>query len=237
VDQDSTWLKWLEYGLHKKGFASYSFINAGVGGSDIIYEYMLFERNLLKYKPKILMVAVNQTDIWEITQRGGFERFLPDGVTKYRKGPKWEWLYEHFHLVRFYVYHFLKLNQSFLSDRELRQKSLESDHIINNCVLKFSNLSKKYNFNLIIIVHPLFNEIISHRYNLLDSTIDFCKKNNISYIDILSHFNNIEKINEKNVSLYHYKDMHYNKEGYKAFARGVLQYMEDSVLNNNRYGH
>lgn len=234
VDQDSTWLKWLEYDLHKKGFASYSFMNAGVGGSDIIYEYMLFERNLLKYKPKILMVAINQSDIWDITQRGGFERFLPNGVTKYRKGPEWEWLYEHFHLVRFYVYHFLKLNQSFLSDRELRQKSLESVHIINNCILKFSNLSKKYNFNLIIIVHPLFNEIINHKYNMLDRTIDFCKKNNISYIDMLSHFNNIEKINEKNVSLYHYKDMHYNKEGYKAFARGVLQYMEDSVLSNKR---
>ena len=60
--------------------------NCGVGGSDLIFEFTLFRGRLLKYKPSMVIVTVNNTDIPEVMIRGGFERFAQDGKHTTEKG-------------------------------------------------------------------------------------------------------------------------------------------------------
>jgi hypothetical protein len=85
---DSTWLKFLERNLKKYPIQrNLTFMNAGVCGSDPFYSYVLLKDRLIRYKPDLVLLALNASDLNDLLIRGGMERFLPDGSVKYKNPP------------------------------------------------------------------------------------------------------------------------------------------------------
>jgi hypothetical protein len=77
---DSTWLKQLEYMLNSSGKdIYYTTMNGGVHGSDLFFSYDLFTRCLLQYKPDLVILNLNSTDIGDVISRGCSERFDTQG--------------------------------------------------------------------------------------------------------------------------------------------------------------
>ena len=218
-DVDSTWLKFLERNLSKYPIKKeLTFINAGICGSDPIWEYDLLKEKLLKYNPDLIMVAVNSTDIGEIASRGGMERFLPDGSIKFKEGPWWEPIYAVSHISRLFFNAFgYEKFLYFSTDKDI----CESKTKIVNTISAFKELSLKNHFKLIVIFHPFREEINSNELKL-KTEMSVSINNKIEVFDMLHYFSEKEKISSTNSGDYFWKhDGHHNAKGYEAFARGV----------------
>lgn len=219
TDVDSTWLKFLERSLSKYHFKKeLTFINAGIAGSDPFFEFILLKEKLLKYRPDLVLVAINSSDIADIVARGGMERFLPDGSVEFKKGPWWEAIYAVSHISRLFFDAFGYENFLYFgSEKEIAESKTNIVEIIS----AFKELSMKNNFKLIVIFHPYRTEINSKELEL-KTEMNVSIHNNIEVFDMLNYFSEKEEINSTNSGDYFWQyDGHHNAKGYEAFARGV----------------
>jgi len=219
TDVDSTWLKFLERSLSKHAFKKeVTYINAGISGSDPYFEYILLKERLLKYRPDLVMVAINNSDISDIVARGGMERFLPDGSVEFKKGPWWEAIYAISHISRLFFDAFGYENFLYFgSEKEITESKTNIVEIIS----AFKELSMKNNFKLIVIFHPYRTEINSKELELR-TEMNVLIHNDIDVFDMLNYYSEKEKINSTNSGDFYWKhDGHHNAKGYAAFARGV----------------
>jgi lysophospholipase L1-like esterase len=235
TDADSTWLKFLErdlkkYPVHK----SLTYINAGVCGSDPYFEYVLLKERLLKYRPDLVVLAVNCSDISDILLRGGMERFQPDGTLKYNPAPCWEPIYAISHISRL-VFSAMGYNSILIKEDETEfQKSKEN---IVEILRSFKTLSEKEHFHLIMVFHPIKREINSNKLELKSVMEEVSLNNKIDVLNMLDYYKNIEKMVSTNSNEYFWKyDGHHNAKGYAAFARGVEWKLKqtgilDSLIN------
>jgi hypothetical protein len=219
ADADSTWLKFLERSLAKYRFKrALTFINAGVCGSDPYFEYVLLKERLLKYKPDLVLLAVNNSDISEILIRGGMERFRPDGTLKYNPAPWWEPIYAMSHISRL-LFSALGYNDILLKDDQT--ELLKSKQKIIDIICTFKKLSEKGNFKLVVIFHPFKSEINLNKLELESVMKSVSANNDVEVLNMLKYYNN-EKIDSNNSNDYFWKqDGHHNAKGYAAFASGV----------------
>ena len=54
-------------------------VNAGISGSDPVFELFLLQNSIEKYNPELVIVAINNSDIDDIIVRGGLERYDQNG--------------------------------------------------------------------------------------------------------------------------------------------------------------
>lgn len=225
TDKDSTWLRFLERGLNCV-YPNLEFMNAGICGSDPFYEYKLLRDKLLAFSPDLVLVAINQSDIPDIIVRGGFSRFREDSSVVYEKAPSWEFIYRHLHIFRLVIHKLLGYDDLLLSPRERKQKESEATDSVKNVLTCFRDLSLANNFKLVIITHPMKNEIMNRKYDYFGSLPLFCSKNSIDYIDLLGFFISQLKVENCKVESVFWKyDGHHNAEGYRIFALGVRDYL------------
>lgn len=220
---DSTWVNQLKQLLQNKNpEKKINLLNAGVGGSDPFFYYMLLKYRMLKYKPDIVIITFNQSDIDDLEVRGGFERFLPDGTTQYKNGPSWEWLYAEsyiFRMIIFDVLHYNRLLKPNLSTEETIKLTIAK---YKPCFFKIKELCDSNNIKLLTVFHPQYFDITSGQF-LLEPIYDWYL-NNISNqcLNLFDYFIEKENMNTKNVFNYYWKiDRHHNGRGYATFARGV----------------
>lgn len=125
---DSTWVRRLEYHLNKNYEKHFTLYNAGVCGSDIVFNYKILEQKLLNLNPRIVLEMINTSDISDIMYLGGNERFNEDGTGSGKVGPNWERFYKHIHVFRMFVHTFLGYNQNLVKkkeEQELIDKAIE----------------------------------------------------------------------------------------------------------------
>jgi hypothetical protein len=222
---DSTWIKTLENNIHKyKSCSNFSFINAGVRGSDPYYQYILLKNKLLKYLPDLVIVTINSNDIDDIIIKGGIERFTKEFNVQFKHKPGWLWFYESTHISRLFIHSLFKYNYLLLKPEEMAFETMKSVELIYKIVLMFGTLSKENNFKLLIVFHPFKTEIYNGHYDYLEPLISKLKNQepDLNILDILDYFKKFEKIDKFNYSKYFWKiDGHHNSHGYCAFSRGV----------------
>ena len=218
ADADSTWLKFLERNLSKYLLQKQlTFINAGISGSDPYFEYVLLEKKLLKYKPDLVFLVLNFTDIGDIALRGGMERFKADGSVKYSTAPWWEPIFAMSCISRLF-FSVLGYDACSLNKIDFEYESMKITEIIN----KFDTLAVKNNFKFIVIFHPSLQEIRSNKMQLEDVYSKIYRNVRPEVMNMLDYFTRVEKIDATSASDYYWlEDMHNNAKGYAAFARGV----------------
>jgi hypothetical protein len=218
ADSDSTWMKFLERIIHKYPLQKQiTFINAGVSGSDPFFEFILLKERLLKYKPDIVLLVLNLTDITDVAVRGGMERFQPDGTLKFNNPPWWEPVYAMSNLSRLF-FSAIGYDANLLT----RSQRLEGESKIKGIISTFDSLCNKNKCKLVVIFHPDKEEISLQKMQL-DNIYQFVKaKGKPEVLNMMEYFTKNQNITSSNVSKYYWVyDMHNNAKGYEVFAKGV----------------
>lgn len=213
---DSTWSKILEKQDKKNNILT---ISAGSISCDPLYDLYKLESKLYKYyQPKHVMLTVNKTDILDIIENGGFNRFDDKNHLVKLDAPWWSFFYTFSPLSRYCFNTFLNWNENGPNE-ETEKKEMESMQILKETILKFKNhaLINNYRFSLILI--PLRNDI-DKKDTFTKILADFAFENNIESLDFQDYIN---KRNLKYNSLYWGKDSHLNSKGYALLGEEVYK--------------
>jgi len=197
--------------------------NAGVGGSDLFFEYVLFRDKLLKYHPDIAIITINNTDIYETEIRGGFERFGADGKTHYKRGPWYEPLFAHSHLVRGVVLDVAGYDWSFNKKNEKEKVQDSAISLLCTAMDSFATLCSMHHIKLIFVFHPMQNELEKKEKYFAGLQIAHCLKNGYDYIDTRQQFCEMGIDSARASSIYWINDGHFNNKGYNYLAQCVWQ--------------
>ena len=217
---DSTWLKFLQRNLSKYATLNQiNYFNGGVCGSDPLFSYVLLKNKLLKYKPDLVLLSINSTDLQDIFIRGDMDRFQADSSVRFRNPPWWEPIYAMSHISRL-LFSAMGYNELLYKESETDFKK-EKQIIIEN-INDYCKLADGNNFKLVVIFHPGKGEIESGQMDLSDIHDDLKRSNKVEVFDMLNYFIKEEKISSINCGQYYWKnDGHHNAKGYELFARGV----------------
>jgi hypothetical protein len=87
-------------------------VNGGISGSDVFFEFHKLEKILYNtYKPQKVIISINDSDISDITFRGGSGRFLANGYLRYRSSaPWWEYIYSWSYICRIIAHQVFDIN-------------------------------------------------------------------------------------------------------------------------------
>lgn len=217
---DSTWVKLLECNIKRLDpNKKIQIINAGVNGSDPIAEYLLLERLLIKYNPKIVIVAINNSDISDIIVRGGNERFT-NGIVQYSKCPWWEFFYSYSYIFRSLMHSFFNINYLLLTDRQYDiERKIAIEKLIKCISIDYKNLAKKYSFKLVVVLHPHQYELEQKDFSLKDLSMELSKDTSFQTVNLYNDYCTFQIENKYNFKdLYWQIDLHHNSNGYKLWA-------------------
>jgi lysophospholipase L1-like esterase len=219
--KDSTWLKALERIIARnKSQQNHTYMNAGVSGSDVFFEYILLKEKLLKYKPDLVLLALNNSDISDVIIRGGMGRFKSDGTLIFNKAPNWEPIFAVSYLSRFVFKNALKYND-ILVKRNSEKYQIARTQIFQ-ALKQIQELALKNNFEFVVVFHPVKDEISKGELDLADVLSRVKKETQIVNFNLLEYFLDMEGINSSNFDqLYWEHDGHHNALGYEKFANGI----------------
>lgn len=217
---DSTWLKFLEHFITQNNTKAYRFMNAGVCGSDPVYQYHLLEQKLLVYQPDIVILNVGY-DMDEIILRGGFERFEKKGFV-YNKNI--ELFYASSFIFRLFMHNLWDYNYLIMSEERHSLEIQKALQVIKQTLLKFKNLAQKQKFQFLVVFYPGKEEIINNHYQYWDEIIKFSDQEKIHILNLLDYFVNKEKINRTNIYNYYWlRDGHPKAKGYEVYGKAIFE--------------
>lgn len=222
---EGTWLKAVERQAASAmpGRTVTSF-NAGVSGSDPWYGLVLLEDTLLRYRPDVVFVAINASDVNDVIIRGGRERFGADGVTRPRPTPWWEWVYGVSFLGRHVVHDVLGYNSLFIKESRWQDARREAGGQLVEAVRAFQALAARERFRLVVVIHPDKLEASRARYErgFAAFVADVKALPGLDVVDVLERWTASGVLTPATAaSLYWPIDGHNTPDGYAAFGRAV----------------
>ncbi len=223
---EETWVKVMENNLNARLPGSLiKTMNAGISGSDVFYEYMLFKEKLLDYDPDLVIIATNASDIKDVMIRGGMDRFHPDGtVQTVYNAPAWEWVYGISYIFRAIVHELLDYDQLLMKEKDVPAIRARAIDKIKESHSMFLKLAEKRGFRLVFMIHPTRPDVKKEKYGKrMKLLIDSLKKSpGIVLIDVLEEWLKNKSISaEKAESIYWPLDSHNNTEGYRLMGEAV----------------
>ncbi len=232
VSYDSTWVNKLGTSLNQQyPELHFSMVNAGVGGSDPVYEYMLFQEKLIQHSPDLVLMVMNGSDVAEIAHRGGFERFNPDGTTGSGR-VSWEWIYASNHIVRGVMHVLLGYNHYLVPVKEMEaRKSLFVENVLD-ITERMSRLSVNKDFRVLYVIHPLLADFMVQDYGepKMLALRDSLTQRGLSFLDLRAVFENKNISNFDEAQPFYWPiDQHFNQRGYDFFCMAV----RDEILRKN----
>jgi lysophospholipase L1-like esterase len=236
VAYGNTYLKALERNLNAAvAGVDFTVINAGVAGSDPFYGYKLLKDKLLKFKPDLVTLTLNSSDVGDIMVRGGNERFLDDGSVRYADPPRDEWLFARSQLYRFIKRKLLRYDWLGLSPSERALREEETIFKLITLLGNFYDLARREEFEFVIIVHPDYHEFKDERYNFdINKIDDSLKKDGIKLLNLLQYFESHGLLQPKFLDILFWQtDHHYNAYGHIIFAEAIEAYLrEQGVISS-----
>ncbi len=229
TSSDTTWVKVLERHLAAAmPDRLVTTINAGISGSDPVYQYVLLRDKLIPFKPDLVIVAVNPTDVNDVIIRGGMERFRPDGSTQYaRTAPPWERAYAASYIVRLIVHDVLRYNWLLIKESRMEAPTRVALDELVSALAAFQKLSVEHDFDLLVVLHPAsYHEVFYNQYsNDLGRLVSLMKdKNSIHVLDLLDYYQRTGVMTKENVlSFFWSVDGHHNSVGYRAMGDAIAK--------------
>lgn len=224
---DSTWPRVMEQLLNQANKHA-EVIDAGVAGSDVFYEYMLYRDKLKDLKPDVVIVSINASDYTDYIYRGGMERFLPDGTVRNRPAPWYEPLFHYSHFFRggWNKLNGYNINGMFVGVNEYPAIFKEANDKFVAILQQFDSLAKNNNAKLCVVIHNTPIEIIWP----IDVNAESVK--HLATLNTQLNSQGVPSINVsptviahytgKDVESYSYKnDMHYKPVGYYYLAERI----------------
>jgi hypothetical protein len=218
---DSTWVKQLEHRLNASSDnLHYTTMNAGVHGSDLFFSYELLTRCLLQYKPDLVILNLNSTDIYETMMRGSFDRFDAEGNFHRPKGPWWEFAFGSSYIVRLVALNLLHYDFTLINPHQYRYGQQQFIDLIARKVNDYYRLSKEQHFAFLLVLQPLQNELEGNDNFAQRLHVDTA----IERIDLTEHLNREIKLNPPKSRYYWPIDGHFTGDGYYVEAEVIYGY-------------
>ncbi len=197
-------------------------MNGGMEGSDIYFMYRLLKTRLLKYRPDIVVVALNTTDLDEYMMRGGMERFLPGGKLQFNNGPLWQPLYGSSYLVRHVVHNMLGYDRMLLTREETEQLRSEAEDDFGVVLERFRALASEKGFKLLVAFQPMASEVEKGRLDMDGLRKRLQKEGRIESVDLVTYFTTEAGADKSNIVDYFWRvDSHNTPKGYRVVAQGI----------------
>lgn len=230
VAYDSTWLKTLEYKLSERHpHLAIRTINAGIGGSDPVYQYVLLKDSLLPLKPDLVIVSTNASDISDVSTRGGMERFQADGKVKVIDPPAWEWIYASSHLARLMICRIG--GYSIVLDLDKQHPKNESPALIAQAMGDIEHLGKENHFKTLAVIHPVVQELFPNGITPephMDALRALLAQKSIQMIDLEPAYVKLGYTTaEKMDQIYWPQNRHFNALGYRLYGELVADWIEE----------
>lgn len=212
---DSAWTKFFDIKF-KTPNNSYLSYNAGVCGSDVFFNYIMLKEKLLVAKPKIVIEAVNNSDIYDVYYYGGLERFLENGTIKSPNQLDWEVIYAKCHIFRMLINVFTSYSSDLIKQNTWDKDQKEVVNQIAKQITLTSELCKQNNIEYYLAFTPIPTDIVSEQNIEFLNLLNLLPKN-INVLDLHTCLN--EQLDSTNI--YHFawkKNGHYNGKGYKLMG-------------------
>jgi len=203
-------------------------INGGMEGSDLYFMYRLLKTRLLKYRPDIVVVALNTTDLDEYLMRGGMERFLPGGKLQFNNGPWWQPLYASSYLVRHVIHALLGYDRMLLTSAEAKRVRRTAEEELGVVLQRFKALSSEAGFKLLVAFQPMAGEVDNGRLEMDGLMRRLQKEGRIPLVDLLGYFMHEAGVSKVNSSEYFWPmDSHNTPKGYGVVAKGIAAKLQE----------
>lgn len=228
--KDSTWPALFEHTLRTENNLNINCINAGVANSDPIYSLKLLEDKLIDYKPDLVILAINGSDIRDVFLRGGPERYDSKGNLHFKTGPWWEFFYGTSFIVRYIIHDILNYNEYLVKSDSFLKSYAESQQLLNESILKMNSFCEENNIDFRVVFTPFFTDIFNG-YLDLDKTYHYLvSKNMLSKIIYLPpcYYQNFQYHGSNPMDYYWPIDFHHNSEGYLMMAHCIIANMNYS---------
>lgn len=201
-------------------------LNAGISGSDPWYSFVLFSDKLAPYRPDLVLLAINASDVNDVIIRGGSERFQPDGSVRPRPAPPWEWLYGTSYLVRHVIHDLAGYNSLFVRTSVWPEERRRAAAHLKDAVQAFARLSDGAGMRFVVVFHPDRQEAARQRYERAFAALteDVKRLPHLQVVDVLDRWRAKGVLPGKDPSeLFWPIDGHNTAKGYAAFGEVVAE--------------
>jgi len=233
--EDSTWVSFMERKLilEKKEATYLQVLNAGVQGSDPVYQYRLLKEKLLCYNPNLVIIAINNTDIGEVGSRGGFERYVSDTLCVTKLGPWWEPAYASSHIIRLLLRVVFGVNYSLMTQVDFERNQERCALELQNVIKKFEILANQHGFQLLVCFIPLQGDLREGNFHSLfdlEQRMSPLDEVNVEYLNLFPAY--LEGgMSAQSVETYYWPlDGHHKAEGYRVLGEAVAKHIIEKEL-------
>lgn len=228
---DSTWVRFLEEKLERKLDTNVNAYNAGVCGSDVIFNGIMLKEKLLASNPSIVFECVNNSDILDLYYRGGKERFSSDGSLVSPKVKKWEPIYKYSYLFRAFFLMFSSYDNNLINTKTKAQEDQVALHLIAEQLKETALLCKQNQIEYHVILMPVPTEMIYKNEEVFDSLL-YLLPTELSVLNIKPLMTT--RFDSLKIEDYYWKENgHYNGNGYLIMSEAILTEYYNSKSADN----
>lgn len=150
----------------------YEVLNAGICGSDLFYMNALVRDKLLRYRPDAIIYLINVSDVSDVIFRGGQERFLPDGTTRFRPAPWFEDAFRYSHAIRMVCRYVFDIDDSVLLTRtQLETAQLDAIEQLSEEIIIAQKMCNENDVKCSVMVHAIPTESFAELSQTLPSMV------------------------------------------------------------------
>ncbi len=223
ASSDSTWPRLLEHYLNANSEDSFIVYNAGISGSDPVYEYHLLRGRLWDINWNAVIFCINGTDIEDCKIRGGLERFKDNGTVTYRKAPAWEPLYACSYLFRFVINNILGHDDLLLTKKESIENEKRAVSDIRQTMQQAHRELVIRNIPMLVVIHPLKGEQDVNRFHNRNMDTLLHRMRDLRPLNLLPYFADSLGTDKTSEELYWPNDAHFKPEGYRIMAEKICR--------------
>lgn len=242
---DSSWVRILETEF-KKIAPSTAVYNAGVCGSDALFDHAILRDTLLSAQPQIVIQCLNNSDITDIYYRGGTARFREDGTFKAAEPRKWEVFFKYSYLFRALLTTFTSYDRNLVNQHQLHEDEQKALEILATQVNETYNLCKENDIFYTLVILPVPGDVnywlggnSGSRRDSFALEMKFAKLPNylnpeVPVINLFQPmFDTFESVN---VEAYSWeRNGHYNSDGYEIVGQSIFKALQDSIMVNAEF--
>lgn len=200
-----------------------SVMNAGICGSNPLYEICLYNNTIKQYNPDIVLIFTNVTDIMDV------EYYLHQHSI-----PVYEYFFATSHIFRILYGHLVGYDLS--KETNCKWSKAKVKYYSNLIVEKISLLENELrmkNQRLVVVYVPLKEEITgSKKVKWSKALHTAIVQSKLTYIDLGKHYRQYFKQNINEIDNYYLQnDFHNNSLGYNLIAQIIVENLKNDILN------
>lgn len=227
---DESWVKVLERRLPSLPDGRVvKTMNAGISGSDLLFEYVLLRDRLARYDLDLVVVGLNNSDIADLMVRGSMERFLQNGRVRGTSGPAWDWLYGISYITRHLVHDVFGYTWLLMSPADHAAAQGVARAHLRSALEAMAAVAKDIGARFVVRLHPHQDEVQDGKYEpgFLPLVTELMTSQPVETIDVLEiYLRNGTLTRANSHDFYWTLDYHHNARGYALMAETIAQEFE-----------